>query len=62
MDAAMPEVFALHETFDERARRDLIKLVRKLRWMGKEDEAQELARAMSRRGIACVAAGSGETD
>jgi hypothetical protein len=39
--AAMPKVFALPETVDEPARRELNKLVRKLRWIGKEDEARD---------------------
>jgi hypothetical protein len=37
----MPKVFALPETVDERARRELNKLVRKLRRIGKEDQARD---------------------
>ena len=40
------------ESFDtpseQRASTDLVKLIRKLRWIGMEDEAQQLQRALRR--------------
>jgi hypothetical protein len=62
MDAVMPTIFVPRESIDERTTRELVKLVRKLRWIGREDEAKDLARALGERGGACLVAGLRDTD
>ena len=51
------------ESVDERASRDLTKLIRKRRWIGKEDEAIELqSKLRSTRAGDCVLAAPCDTD
>jgi len=50
---------------EHRASDDLVKLIRKLRWMGSEEEAQRLQSQLTLRNVAagdCVVAASHETD
>ena len=63
MQAKRHSTFVFDESFDERASRELIKLIRKLRWIGKEDEARDVERKL-RATLACdcVLAVPGETD
>ena len=62
----LPEAHATeinNESVDERAARELTKLIRKLRWIGKEDEAIKLAvRLRSTRAGDCVLAAPRDTD
>jgi hypothetical protein len=47
------------------ASNDLVKLIRKLRWMGMDDQAEGLQKELEQRRAAtadCVLASSGETD
>jgi hypothetical protein len=55
--------FSVQESPDALASRELVKLVRKLRWIGKEDEAKEAERKL-RMTLAgdCVLAVPRETD
>jgi hypothetical protein len=51
------------ESIDERASREVTKLIRKLRWIGKEDEASELeSKLQSTRAGDCVLAAPRDTD
>jgi hypothetical protein len=52
-----------HEALDERRSRELVKRVRKLRWIGSEDEARRLEEELRATGASgCVLAGFLETD
>jgi hypothetical protein len=51
------------ESADERASCDLVKRLRKLRWIGKENEAKEVEDLLRSSGSReCVRAGPRETD
>jgi len=57
-DQAIPDV-----TADQRASNEMIKLVRKLRWIGKESEAQQLLFTLSGAPpMDCVVGEPRETD
>ncbi len=54
-----------HNPSDTRASNEMIKLIRKLRWIGMDDEAQKLQRELTQRETAAedsVVATPGETD
>jgi hypothetical protein len=52
-----------HESVDERRSRELVKLLRKLRWIGKDDEAKELELKLhSALAGDCVPAAPSDTD
>jgi hypothetical protein len=63
MEDMRRHTIGLVESADERASRELVKRLRKLRWIGKENEAKELEESLSSSGRReCVLAGPCETD
>ena len=67
MEGTMPALGTadtlMNETVDERSAHELAKLIRKLRWIGENDEAEELLRRLCvARTSECILAGPGETD
>ena len=51
-----------NEPIDERRAREVTKLVRKLRWIGEDDQAKELERKLLSAGCECVFTPPSDTD
>lgn len=62
MDARARDERPLQLSADHRASVDLIKQIRKLRWMGMEDEAKALQETLRTRGDGSVLVITGDTD